>query len=123
MQPLALNESEVDDIVELLATLTSAQYQEQGIKELARQHAIWRTDRPQRYTARAFGPKPVQTPDIFLRLFLAVSLSGLSGLGCSLEPMRIGVNTELMPVRLGHVYTVVLSGLFDVDERQGSLLI
>jgi len=60
MQPLALSESQIDDIVEFLATLTSAQYQEQGIKELARQRALSRTDRPQRDTARAFGPKPVQ---------------------------------------------------------------
>jgi len=60
MQPLALSESQIDDIVEFLAALTSAQYQEQGIKELARQRALSRTDRPQRDTARAFGPKPVQ---------------------------------------------------------------
>ena len=60
MQPLALSESEIDGIVEFLATLTSGQYQEQGIKELARQRTLSRTDRPQRDTARAFGPKPVQ---------------------------------------------------------------
>jgi cytochrome c peroxidase len=60
MQPLALSESEIDDVVAFLATLTGAQYQEQGMKELERQHAVSRTDRPQRDTARAFGPKPVQ---------------------------------------------------------------
>jgi len=60
MQPLALSETEIDDVVAFLATLTSAQYQEQGIKELARQRALSRTDRPQRDTARAFGPKPIQ---------------------------------------------------------------
>jgi cytochrome c peroxidase len=60
MQPLALSETEIDDVVDFLATLTSAQYQEQGIKELARQRALSRTDRPQRDTPRAFGPKPVQ---------------------------------------------------------------
>jgi len=60
MQPLALSESEIDDIVELLAALTSAQYEEQGIRELARQRTISQTGRPQRDTARAFGPKPVQ---------------------------------------------------------------
>jgi cytochrome c peroxidase len=60
MQPLGLTESEIDDVVAFLATLTSSQYREQGIKELERQHAISRTNRPQRDTARAFGPKPVQ---------------------------------------------------------------
>jgi len=60
MQPLALSETEIDNVVEFLATLTSAQYQEQGMKELARQRALSRTDRPQRDTARAFGPKPIQ---------------------------------------------------------------
>jgi cytochrome c peroxidase len=60
MQPLGLTESEIDDVVAFLATLTSSQYREQGIKELERQHALSRTNRPQRDTARAFGPKPVQ---------------------------------------------------------------
>lgn len=40
-----------------MAALTSPEYREQGLKELARQHAIFRTNRPQRDTARAFGPK------------------------------------------------------------------
>jgi hypothetical protein len=39
-----------------------------------------------------------------IELFLAVSLSGLSGLGCSLQPMRTGVNTKLVPIRLGNIY-------------------
>jgi cytochrome c peroxidase len=60
MQPLALSESEIDDVVAFLATLTSAQYERQGVEELARQRALSRTTRPQRDTARAFGPKPVQ---------------------------------------------------------------
>jgi cytochrome c peroxidase len=60
MQPLAMSESEIDDVVNFLATLTSSQYNEQGIQELARQRAVSRTDRPQRDTARAFGPKPIQ---------------------------------------------------------------
>jgi cytochrome c peroxidase len=60
MQPLALTEPEIDDVVAFLATLTSSQYKEQAIQELARQRALARTDRPQRDTARAFGPKPVQ---------------------------------------------------------------
>ena len=60
MQPLALRESEIDDVVAFLATLTSLQYQELGARELARQRAIASTNRPQRDTARAFGPKPFQ---------------------------------------------------------------
>jgi cytochrome c peroxidase len=43
-----------------MATLTSAQYEQQGVRELARQRVLSRTNRPQRDTARAFGPKPVQ---------------------------------------------------------------
>ena len=58
IQPLALTEPEIDDLVAFLASLTSAQYREQGAKELARQREIARTNRPQRDTARAFGPKP-----------------------------------------------------------------
>jgi cytochrome c peroxidase len=60
MQPLALSEPEIDDVVAFLVTLTSAQYQQLGASELARQRAVSRVSRPQRDTARAFGPKPVQ---------------------------------------------------------------
>ena len=60
MQPLALSESEIDDVVDFLAALTSAQYQQQGAEELARQRVVSRMNRPERDTARAFGPKPVQ---------------------------------------------------------------
>ena len=60
MDPLALSESEIDDVVAFLATLTSAQYQEQGMKEFARQRALSRTTRSQRDTARTFAPKVVQ---------------------------------------------------------------
>ncbi|HEX9485532.1 MAG TPA: hypothetical protein VF976_00575, partial [Gemmatimonadales bacterium] len=56
----ALNEGQIDDVVALLATLTSSQYMEQGAKELVRQRELSRTNRPQRDTARAFGPKPTQ---------------------------------------------------------------
>ena len=58
IQPLALTETDIDDLVAFLASLTSANYQEQGAAELARQRALSRTNRPQRDTARAFGPKP-----------------------------------------------------------------
>ena len=58
IQPLALTEPEIDDLVAFMASLTSAQYKEQGIRELARQREIARTSRPQRDTARAFGPRP-----------------------------------------------------------------
>ena len=60
IQPLALTENEIDDVVAFLASLTSDDYTKQGVKELARQRELSRTKRPQRDTARAFGPKPVQ---------------------------------------------------------------
>jgi cytochrome c peroxidase len=58
IQPLRLTEAQIDDLVAFLASLTSPDYREQGIKELARQRALSRTTRPQRDAARAFGPKP-----------------------------------------------------------------
>lgn len=58
IQPLALTEPEIDDLVAFLASLTSAPYREIGERELARQRAIAQTSRPQRDTTRAFGPKP-----------------------------------------------------------------
>ena len=58
IQPLALTESEIDDLVAFMASLTSAIYEEQGATELARQRVLSRTNRPQRDTARAFVPKP-----------------------------------------------------------------
>lgn len=62
IQPLALSENDINDLVALLAALTSDDYKEQGTGELARQRAIARTNRPQRDTARAFGPKSHQPP-------------------------------------------------------------
>ena len=60
MQPLALTEPEIDDVVAFLASLTSPQYKEVGDQEYARQLALSKVSRPQRDTARAFGPKPSQ---------------------------------------------------------------
>jgi cytochrome c peroxidase len=62
MQPLALTEPEIDDIVAFLASLTSSQYKELGDQEYARQLALSRVSRSQRDTQRAFGPKPKQPP-------------------------------------------------------------
>jgi cytochrome c peroxidase len=58
IQPLALTERDIDDVVAFLASLTSPEYRELGVKELERQRALSRTSRPQRDTKRAFGPKP-----------------------------------------------------------------
>jgi cytochrome c peroxidase len=58
IQPLALTEEEIDDVVAFLASLTSAQYASEGRRELVHQREMSRTKRPQRDTARAFGPKP-----------------------------------------------------------------
>jgi cytochrome c peroxidase len=60
MQPLALTEPEIDGVVAFLASLTSPQYKAIGDQEYARQLALSRVTRPQRDTARAFGPKPKQ---------------------------------------------------------------
>ena len=62
MQPLALTEPEIDDVVAFLASLTSPQYKEVGDREHPRQLALSKVSRPQRDTARAFGPKPKQPP-------------------------------------------------------------
>ncbi len=58
IQPLALTEPEIDDLVAFLASLTSPEYKELGARELERQRDLSRTNRPQRDTKRAFGPKP-----------------------------------------------------------------
>jgi cytochrome c peroxidase len=58
IQPLALTEGDIDDLVAFMASLTSPQYKELGENELRRQRALSRTSRPQRDTRRAFGPKP-----------------------------------------------------------------
>lgn len=60
IRPLALKEGDIDDVVAFLASLTSSIYKDQGVKELTRQRKLSRTQRPQRDTARAFGPKPLQ---------------------------------------------------------------
>jgi cytochrome c peroxidase len=60
MQPLALTEPEIDDMVAFLASLTSPQYKAIGDQEYARQLALSKVSRTQRDTARAFGPKPKQ---------------------------------------------------------------
>src|SRR5262245_13099416 len=62
IQPLALTEPEIDDVVAFLAALTSPQYKQIGNQEYARQLALSKVSRPQRDTARAFGPKPKQPP-------------------------------------------------------------
>ncbi len=58
IQPLALTEPEIDDLVAFLASLTSPDYKELGAQELERQRALSRTSRPQRDTKRTFGPRP-----------------------------------------------------------------
>jgi cytochrome c peroxidase len=62
IQPLALTEPEIDDAVAFLVSLTSPQYQEISDREYARQLALSKVRRPQRDTARAFGPKLKQPP-------------------------------------------------------------
>jgi cytochrome c peroxidase len=78
MQPLELNEPEVGDVVAFLVSLTSPQYKAMGDQEYARQLALSKVSRPQRDTARAFGPKPKQPePPPVLNVFgwIAVTLA------------------------------------------------
>ncbi len=58
MRPLALKETEIDDVIAFLASLTSPDYRKPALKELARQRKLARTTRPYRDTGRAFTPKP-----------------------------------------------------------------
>ena len=60
VQPLASHEIEIDDLVAFMASLTSPSYRALAATELARQRQISRTTRPQRDSARAFGPKVSQ---------------------------------------------------------------
>jgi cytochrome c peroxidase len=53
--PLGLSESEEDDLVALLATLTSPEYASAANEELQKQRARAKTDRPQRDQAAAMG--------------------------------------------------------------------
>src|ERR1700722_19794009 len=62
MQPLALTEPEIDDVVAFLASLTSPQYKKLADKEYARQLAQSKVKRTQRDTQRSFGAKPRQPP-------------------------------------------------------------
>jgi cytochrome c peroxidase len=57
IQPLGLTEADIDDVVAFMATLTSTDYRDLEAPELERQRALSKTNRPQRDTARAFGPK------------------------------------------------------------------
>src|SRR5258708_4626435 len=60
IQPLALKEADIDDVVVFMASLTSSNYKELGIKKLARQRRLSRTTRPHPHTATAFAPKPLR---------------------------------------------------------------
>ncbi len=60
IQPLALSESDIDDVVAFMASLTSAEYAALGRKEFTRQRALAESSRPQRDTLRAFGPRPAR---------------------------------------------------------------
>jgi cytochrome c peroxidase len=57
IQRLGLSESEIDDMVAFLASLTSDRYAAVAKKELARQRALSRTKRPERDEAAALGRK------------------------------------------------------------------
>jgi cytochrome c peroxidase len=55
IQPLALQEKDIDDLVAFLASLTSTQFEKPATEEFARQRKLSRSSRPYRDIARAFG--------------------------------------------------------------------
>ena len=59
IQPLALTETDIDDVVAFMASLTSADYHDLAVTKMEQQRFLSRTTRPQRDTARAFSSKPV----------------------------------------------------------------
>ena len=54
----ALQESDIDDLVAFLASLTSPDYNTPVVRAWARQHALAHTNRPHRDPTRACGPNP-----------------------------------------------------------------
>ena len=60
IQPLALSEPDIDDLVAFMVSLTSPDYASLGQTELAHQRQQAQSNRPQRDTKRAFEPKPPQ---------------------------------------------------------------
>jgi hypothetical protein len=60
MQPLALTEPEIDDVVAFLASLTSPQYKAIGDQEYATATRSIQSEPPSAGYARTFGPKPKQ---------------------------------------------------------------
>jgi len=62
IQPLALTQEDIDDVVAFLASLTSPEYDDQRVKELARQRAISRKAPASRH-GEGFRPEavPVET--------------------------------------------------------------
>ena len=51
--------SDIDDLVAFLASLTSPDYNTPVVRAWARQHALAHTNRPHRDPTRACGPNPV----------------------------------------------------------------
>jgi cytochrome c peroxidase len=62
IQPLALSERDIDDVVAFLASLTSRVYESRASLEYSRQKALSATVRPQRNIARAFGTRSKRPP-------------------------------------------------------------
>lgn len=69
---LGLTETQIDDVIAFMATLTSPEYETLAKKEFARQKALSKTSRPERQTATALGksgdasdavqPQPLKNP-------------------------------------------------------------
>ena len=59
LAPCNFANSDIDDLVAFLASLTSTDYNTPVVRAWARQHALAHTNRPHRDPTRACGPKPV----------------------------------------------------------------
>ena len=60
MQPLALTEKDIDDVVAFLASLTSDDYKKQRVKELARQRALSLNHTAAARHGAGVWPRPIQ---------------------------------------------------------------
>src|SRR5262249_17474163 len=58
IQPLALTEHDIDDLVAFLASLTSPDYKELGVKDSPRRRGSPGPAPPRRTPRRVFAPKP-----------------------------------------------------------------
>ena len=97
IQPLALTEKDIDDIVAFLASLTSDDYKKQGVKELARQRALSRNRTTAARHDAGVWPKtgPAQVTPAVTRLRRIVCVEQLQNIHASPIYRRLRHLTQL----------------------------